>query len=101
MKLDKNEVLKDINDNVVLTNSEDNSPAYLVTFVLQALLTFKEENSNDVVSYKLYDLAQRIHRAEDTVELAEEDANIVRFVVGKSFQPLIVGRVCEWLAGSE
>ena len=72
--------------------------ATLKTVIVNALLSPVERESG-VEKMKKYELATRIYKSEDEVELSAEEITLIKARVGELFAPLVVGQVYNALEG--
>ena len=82
--------LKDLNDVDVVENG---STIKLESLIVGALLSPRQEDTPEQKATD-YRLALRVNEGKDAEYSAEELARI-KLVVGKSFTPLVIGRVYE------
>ena len=94
MKVNVNVQIKDLDGN-------DIEGITVKGIIVQALTVLGEEDKNMTgdMRYTQYDLARRITEAGDVAELKAEDIVLIKKLVGKMYQPIVVGRIYDALEG--
>lgn len=95
MFVDKTHVLTDLMGRPLLIaiNGEEKVFWTVGNTAIEALMgAYEDERSlSGVEKFKRYQLAQRIQKAEKDVNLEVEDWSLIKLLVGKRFDPIIVG----------
>ena len=99
MKVNVTKVIKDFNGNAIKDGEADVIARPLLVNALTLLGQDDKELSGDD-RFKRYKLAIKI-TDNDEVDLTSEEVSHIKGIVGKMFQPLIVGRLFDILEGNE
>lgn len=97
MKVDFETRLVDLSGTAI--NDSEGKPAALRGVVIDALLAqFKDEpNLSGEEKVKRFILAEKIFRGE--TEVSAEDVSLIKKLIGKAYNPLIVGQAWQILEG--
>jgi len=102
MKIDFSQILKNIEGKELKEKKEDSKediPIILSKICVEALMaTLQDEKSNGEEKLKRYNLAEKIHKAQE-LEIATEDIVLLKKRVGDVYPTIIVGPAFRMLEG--
>lgn len=100
MKIDVNETLKALSGETLMdTDSKGTAiEATIKAAIVNALLT-PAKSDNGIDKVKKYDLANRVYKAENEIELTVEEAALIKERVGEAFGAIVVGQIWGLLDG--
>lgn len=103
MKRNLNQPINDMNGiPITEPHAEGARTVTVKKIAVDALLANYEDERNlsgeDKV--KRFRLAQKIHVAEDEIEITAEEISLIKRLVGKGYAPLAVGQVFDLLEGA-
>lgn len=96
MKINLFVPLLDLKGNVVLNGKE---PVSLKDICSDALGNYVDQGMSGTQKLVNFAIGLRIAQSESEVELSAEELAIIKDVVGKSYSPLVVGRLNELIEG--
>lgn len=97
MKIHISQPLKSYTGEVIRTGDGESEVATLKSTLEIALVNAKGDDGDR--KYELYKLLQRIHAAEDTVEISAEEISTLKKLVGPMFGTVVIGAVFDALEG--
>lgn len=97
MKYNLDVVIKNLDGKPVKSDDKDLTVRKVCQMAL--LNPSGDDKANGKRSFDKFRLAQKLHDSKGEVELEAEDVTLIKELVGKSYVPLVVGRVYETFEG--